>query len=59
MRYLLGGLSLITFVAFFPLVAYGLKGEEYSMRMVAGILAIVCILASYFFNRAARRLRTS
>lgn len=57
MRYLFGGLSLATFVSFFIFVFFATDSAHYPGNVISGILAIVCLLASYFLNRASRRLR--
>lgn len=56
MRYVFGGLSLLSFVLFFVLVFLA-TGGDYPGNVVAGVGAITCLLAAYFLNKASRRLK--
>ena len=58
-RYLLGGLSLFAFVVFVIALLAALSARNYSEQLTGGIIALVSVLAAYFFNRLARRYKTS
>lgn len=59
MRYLWGAISLVAFVIAIGGLALIASSDDFSSRILGGVLAFIGLLVAYFSNRIGKRYRTA